>query len=136
MRKIILNLHLYGALIAGIFLIILGVTGAIIAFEEDLDRLFNARLYKVEQQPAALSIAAIQTAFEKAYPGQHLNKLRLPFRPGDAYITQLGSKQIFINGYTGAIIGERATPTVLAKIHQFHMRLLAGKTGQEVTKWT
>ena len=136
MRKIILNLHLYGALIAGIFLIILGVTGAIIAFEDDLDRLFNARLYKVELQPTALSITAIVAALEKAYPAKHISLLRLPAHPSDAYITQLGSKQIFINGYTGAIIGERTTPTLLNQIHQLHMRLLAGNTGAEITKWT
>jgi len=141
MRKLILNLHLYGALIAGVFLIILGVTGSILAFEEDLDRLFNAKLYHAGpkasegQQTAPSSIWEVQAALEKAYPGQHISILRLPFRPGDAYITQLGSKQIFVNGNTGAIIGERTTPTLLANIHQFHMRLLAGRKGEEFTKW-
>ena len=37
MRKLLLNLHLYSALIAGAFIIILGLTGSVMAFEPEID---------------------------------------------------------------------------------------------------
>ena len=40
--------------------------------------------------------------------------------------------QIFIDGYTGRIVGTRATPTLLSQIRQLHLRLLIGKTGDTV----
>ena len=43
-RRLLFNLHLYMALIAGAFITILGVTGAIMAFETELDRLFHWKL--------------------------------------------------------------------------------------------
>ena len=39
MRKVILQLHLIVALTAGIFIVILGVTGSIMAFEPEVDLL-------------------------------------------------------------------------------------------------
>lgn len=77
MRKLIFNLHLYTALIAGVVVLILGVTGSIMAFESDLDRIFNPALFKV--QPASvrpgsqqLSIPALENAVKRAYPSQKI----------------------------------------------------------------
>jgi len=53
MRKLLLNLHLYATLVAGIFVVILGLTGSIIAFEAQLDRLFNPSLFDIAPQAAA-----------------------------------------------------------------------------------
>lgn len=43
MRKVIFSLHLYLALIAGVFVVILGVTGGIMAFEPELDHVLRGR---------------------------------------------------------------------------------------------
>src|SRR6185295_2758423 len=39
LRKLLFSLHLYTALIAGVFIMILGVTGGIMAFEPEIERL-------------------------------------------------------------------------------------------------
>ena len=41
MRKVLLKIHLVMGLAAGLFLIILGLTGSIMAFEGDLDTGFT-----------------------------------------------------------------------------------------------
>ena len=43
-RRLILNLHLFIALIAGAFMVILGVTGSIMEFEPELDRSLHPQL--------------------------------------------------------------------------------------------
>ena len=44
MRRLIFNLHLYLALVAGVFVVILGLTGSIMAFDTELDHLFHPSL--------------------------------------------------------------------------------------------
>jgi uncharacterized iron-regulated membrane protein len=48
MRKLLFNLHLYLALVTGLFVVIIGVTGSVMAFEEDIDRLLNPNLFHVD----------------------------------------------------------------------------------------
>jgi uncharacterized iron-regulated membrane protein len=132
MRKLIFNLHLYTALIAGLFVVILGVTGSIMAFEDDLDRIFNPGLFKVEPGTQAQPIPVLQDALKKAYPGQRFNGLHVPSSPDEAYYAQARTTQIFLNGYTGQIIGTRQLPTTLMQIHTLHLRLLMGKPGANI----
>ena len=47
-RRLLFNLHLYLALIAGVFVLIFGVTGSIMAFEPEIDRLLHSRLAYVK----------------------------------------------------------------------------------------
>ena len=84
MRKLLFNLHLYGALIVGIFVVIIGVTGSIMAFEEGWDRLLNPTLYKVQPEGAALPISGLLQAAANAYPGQRVSYLRLPQDESDS----------------------------------------------------
>lgn len=133
MRKLLLNLHLYLALFVGIFVVIIGVTGSIMVFEEGWDRLFNPKLYKVQPQGQPLSVSALFAAAAKAYPGQKINNLRLPKDSTDSVgFGVRGPKQVFMNPYTGEILGERNPKTVLSTIHQIHLRLNLGEYGSDV----
>ncbi|HSY52366.1 MAG TPA: PepSY-associated TM helix domain-containing protein [Thermoanaerobaculia bacterium] len=134
MRKLLLNLHLYGTLIAGIFVVILGLTGSIIAFESQLDRLFNASLFDIAPQPATpLSLARLAAAVQHRFPGSIVGGFSLPQRPDTAHIAWLDSgTAVFVNGYTGAILGTRRGPSLLTRIHQIHTHLLAGKVGEMI----
>jgi len=139
MRKLIFNLHLYGALIAGLFVVIIGVTGSIMAFEDDIDRLANPALFRVQPQGAPLSVTDLFKAAQRAYPGQKINYIRLPQDATDsASFTVKGPRQVFINPYTGAIAGDRSPFNMLFRIHQLHLRLLmsytasAGKIGADI----
>lgn len=133
MRKTIFNLHLYGALIVGLFVVTIGVTGSIMAFEDDLDRLFNPRLFTVEPAGAPLPVADLFHAASTAYPGQKINLLRLPQGPTrSAMFTVRGPKQVFLNPYNGQILGERSSNTPLQAIHTTHLRLFMGKAGGNV----
>lgn len=130
MRKLLLNLHLYGALIAGLFIVVIGVTGSIMAFEPELDRLTHPHLFNVQPAGQPLPVADLFRAASRAYPGQRIGNIRLPQSAEDsAQFSVKGPRQVFLNPYTGAILGVRNPATVLATIHQIHLRLLAGEIG-------
>ncbi len=127
MRKLLLNLHLYCALIVGIFVIIVGLSGSVIAFEPELDALMNPHLFRIAPQADRLPVAGLFQAASRAFPGQKIGNLRLPQSADETVQFNIkGPRQVFMNPYTGAIVGERDPKTVLAKIHQIHQRLLIG----------
>jgi uncharacterized iron-regulated membrane protein len=131
-RKLIFNLHLYTALVAGIFVVILGVTGSIMAFEDQLDRIFNPALFTVQPGTHKLPIPQLLDTLRGAFPGQKFNGLHTGSKPNESYYTGIKGGQAFVNPYTGQILGTRTTPTVLGNIHQLHLRLLLGPTGKSI----
>ena len=125
MRNIVRTLHLSIALVAAIFVVILGVTGSIMAFEPELDHLLHSNLWHVDPQGPLLSLDQLAAKIDAAYPGQRITGLAVSEAPDLAARVSLPGKNVFINPYTGAVIGLGATtPDILAKIHQLHLRLL------------
>ena len=140
MRKFLFNLHLYIALIAGVFIVILSVTGAMIAFEPELDAFFNRSLFRVEPQNTSPLPYQTLTGILSQRFGERVNSLRVPNRPDRSYSTMVarGQSEVFLNGYTGEILGTRSPKTFLSKVHQFHKRLAPSigkgwpETGHEI----
>jgi len=132
MRKLILNLHLYGALIGGLFLIVLGVTGIILAIKPEIDHLLNPGLFRIAPQTQALPLSKIEEAVRTKYPGKNFGSFTFPQSSDESYITQFQSTQVFVNSYTGEIIGTRQKPTVLDQIRSLHTNLWLGQSGRNL----
>jgi uncharacterized iron-regulated membrane protein len=133
MRRWIFNFHLYTALVVGLFVVILGVTGSIIAFEEDLDVAFNPKLMHVTPSGTdKITPSAAIAAFQALYPGAKVTQLWFGRRPDRAYSTRVGTTESFLNPYTGAVIGTRDSATGLRAIHSLHVALLMGRGGKTV----
>jgi uncharacterized iron-regulated membrane protein len=133
-RRILLILHLWAALLAGVFLLALGATGSFMVYEHDIDRLLNRRL--VEVQPAArlLSLAEISTSLEKNHPGYKVTDFAFPSRTDSAYQVYLdpGSDAegipLAVDPYSGKVLGDLRTANVwVNRVHQFHTHLLMEK---------
>ena len=142
MRKIILKLHLYLSLAGALFILVLGLTGCIIAFETELDHLLHARLYYVTPGPQALSLAEIDRVVANAYPGQRINSYTLARSPNLSYQVDINDGTVFIDEYSGEILGLVTEPdfatTALSYIHSAHIRLTptsSSNVGKDIVKW-
>jgi len=139
MRKLLFNLHLYLALASGVFVILLGVTGAIMAFEPELDHLLHARLSYVSPRGRALSLAEIAVAVDQAFPGERIGGYQISTDPGLSYGVSLRRGLVSVNQYTGEILGVRpGGPDFLSRVHQLHLRLLwqtRADPGKKIISW-
>ena len=54
-HPILLRIHLWLGIAAAPFLVILGLTGSVIAFENDIDHWLHPALYYVQARPQVLS---------------------------------------------------------------------------------
>ena len=138
MRKVIFQCHLIVALVCGVFVVIFGVTGAILAFEPEIDHLTHSHLFYVKPQGQMLSIAGWTAAANKVFPNEKPELYGLP--PADdrsAYVA-FDSGAVVVNPYTGEILGIRNGPTWLDYVHQFHLRLgiqAESDYGKKIMSW-
>ncbi len=139
MRKLIFTLHLYVALIAGVFVVLLGLTGCIMAFEPELDHLLHPHLMYVQPRPRALSLTEIGAAVTKAFPGETPSAYTLSGVPDISTQVTLRRGTVFVNPYTGEVLGVRAPASgFLPFVHQLHLRLswqVSGDYGKKVMSW-
>src|SRR5262249_51603095 len=122
------------ALIAGGFVVILGLTGSIMAFEEELDHLTHPRLFHVAPTGDAMRLFDLGGRVA-AQAGKPVVGYGLSVSPDLAWTASAGGSNYYVNEYTGEILGPRQGPTILGQIHQIHLRLLAGDIGKSIISW-
>ncbi len=110
------------------------VSGSIIASEDELYRWFRPDLFSVKAQSTTLPAAALGEIALKAFPGERMMVYVVPPTADRSAVIALRGLQVFMDPYTGAILGTRSGPTFLQKNHQFHIRLLAGRTGETIVR--
>jgi len=135
MRRVIVKLHLVGALVGAIFVVILGLTGSIMAFEDEIDHLTNARLFRVAPAGSPMRLTDLGAKVLATHPGRRIGGYGMGVTPDLSYYVAAGGSAVYVNQYTGEILGERSGPTWLAEVHQLHLRLLAGATGKTIVSW-
>ena len=108
----LLKLHRVGGVAAGLFLLILGVSGSVMAFSGEIDRLLHPSLFKVvpEGQPQSLSQLA-SSAASALHAGESIDTC-LPSTGADASYSFIVSRrhyriprQLFVDQYTGRVLG-------------------------------
>ena len=134
MRKAILNLHLIGGFVAALLIVVLGITGSIMAFEEEIDHLMHSRLFRVAPQGQPLSLAELTSRAAAGLTGPVVG-YGLGVSPNLSWYIATPDGAVFVNPYTGEILGTRTAPTWLNQVHQFHLRLLAGNAGKTIVSW-
>ena len=146
MRKLLFNLHLYFALVAGVFIAILGLTGAIMAFEPELEHLAHPHRSYVTPQGQPKSLTELQAiAQQQEQPGQQPVVFAMSPYPNIAWAVGFRDGAVYINQYTGEVLGvDRSNADFLQYIHGLHLRLLTplwlrkddrGEFGKQLMTW-
>jgi uncharacterized iron-regulated membrane protein len=143
MYKFFFKVHLYASLIIFPFVLIFAITGSMMAFEPEIDHLLHAKFSYVEPGPKALSLAEISDKVYKAFPKDTINVYNLATTPDISWQIFTNNKTIYINQYTGKVLGTMTKPDFWQKaqqnIHQLHLRLaLRDKRdiGGSIMSWT
>jgi uncharacterized iron-regulated membrane protein len=108
-------------------------------FENEIDRALNPKLTWIQPGDHYLSLTEIQTRLERGYPGYTLAGLEFSPRKEIAWDAFLQSKTsrrgigLAFTPFTGDILGyETERNDFINKVHQLHLRLLAGNAGATV----
>jgi len=114
-----LKIHLYLALIAGFFFALMGLTGSVGVYREELDRLLNPQLVIEQPSGKRQSLDKIMAAVQAAHPNRYGSwTLEMP-RSADGMITAWYDKpretffelyaplMVSVNPYTAEVVASR-----------------------------
>ena len=142
MKKLLVTLHLVVGVVAAVFLISLSLSGAVIAFENELNHAVHPDLTDVTVAGQPLNWDVFKAKVEQQTPGWKLIRIYFADEPDRSTYVRLRSttthkiRHVYVNQYTGAVLGstEDGNNWIL-KVHDLHVNFLSGKAGNEIVTW-
>lgn len=139
LRRVLFQVHLWGALAIGLLVSLMGLSGACIVYKDALDVKLNPKLMEASG-PAAVDPATMLRTAQKEHPGWNVLLLDTSTQPAWAfYLSRSGwvpASQvdvIFIDPATGRILGHRASNGgFMNRLMDLHINLLSGTRGNQV----
>lgn len=147
--------HRWAGLSLALFLVVVGLTGALMAFYDEIEVAIAPQLHLVQPpsaQAAMLSPIELREKVQAAYPGAVINYLPLHLETGhalkldirriDPATKRIGPwspevDEVFVDPYTGRILGQRlwgdlsqGAINFMPFVYRLHYTLLADKTGR------
>ncbi|MEY4589289.1 MAG: hypothetical protein RL497_1365 [Pseudomonadota bacterium] len=141
-------IHRYAGLGMAVFLILVGVTGSLLAFYPELEQLTAPQFYTSSRTDAPLDIGVlgekathidpqcIVTSVSLSEPGRAVVGVAPRINPETQLPFALTYSQMLLNPYTGELLGTRHQGAIsegwhnlLPFIYEFHYSLILGDTG-------
>ena len=128
--------HVYLGIIAGFIVSIVGITGSMLVFEDEIDRALNPKLFSVLAQKHKMSFAEVLPLVKQQHPDLKIDYIYNPEdSPTAAYriSTYKTGTETFINPYTAEISGKRIHESSLMRvINNIHRTLLIPVAGRYI----
>ena len=136
MRRWIFRAHLWLALAAGAFFVLLGLTGSIIAFESPIDHISHPYLSYVSPFGRYLPLTEIFRSVKRSYPEDDIVAISFSDSPVLAWQVTTPSGIVYVNPHTGHVLGVRQRgETILGFARDLHVSLAAGSIGRTAIRW-
>jgi uncharacterized iron-regulated membrane protein len=123
----VFKLHRIGGLVAGLFLLILGVSGAVMAFSGEIDSLLHPSLFRVVPQGQPLPLGQLASSAASVLdPGEFIENCLFSTRADASYsFLVFGGhyripRQIFVDQYKGRVLGSLSVArftTIMKELH-------------------
>ena len=110
-RKVIFWLHLAAGVVAGVVILIMSVTGALLAFQPNIEEFVErgARTVQVPENAVRLDAKTLLAGVQTAKPDVKPSNLTIKSEPNQAASLSLGREgALYVNPYTGEITGENS----------------------------
>ncbi|MGC4027693.1 MAG: PepSY-associated TM helix domain-containing protein [Steroidobacteraceae bacterium] len=142
-RLWLVSLHRWSGFLIMIFLTLAALSGIWLVFREPLHHALRSPLEVVTPGQVRLPDDEIVARVEAAYPAAMVFILQMPLRPDDSMWVDVRPREpgvelpydrVYINPYTGELLGERMThhisfDSIDSFIHGLHIQLVGGPWG-------
>jgi len=143
-RQTLLRLHLIVGCAAAPFLLVAGLSGAVVVFENPYaDRVANTSMTHVSPGTTVLALDAVRDSLRLRYPGANVTDVSFPLEGRNTLVIGLsipgekGGRSLFVDPWRGLITGDaQEARSPLRWAHNLHTRLMLGKPGQLAVAWT
>ncbi len=135
LRRLNFQVHLWAGIALTLYVIVIGVTGSILVFRPELERLFGLKPWQDTRANGSLAdLAAVVENLHAAYPGSHVVSVETPGETEATFVAVVEGRRrvrVACEPGTGKVLGEFPRRTDwLAVILDLHETLLLGPTGR------
>lgn len=111
-RKVLFWAHLVAGVAAGLIILVMASTGVLLSYERQITEAANGFSLTPPANGKKLGPEELLAALQAAQPGAAPSGLTIQADPGDPAFFQFGrEKTVFVDPYTGAVLGEGAKKT-------------------------
>ena len=137
LRRALFQVHLWIGLAIGLYIVMLSITGSVLVYRNELDRLFATPRPPYEPERNVISQDELRAFAERAYPGYEITRLgdRITRRNPtlEVWVERDGvKKERLFNPYTGEDLGDSVTQGeyFVLWLARLHDDLLFDRTGR------
>lgn len=139
LRRVLFFCHLWVGLLLGLYFVLMGLTGSVLAFRHPLDAAFDAPLLKVTPGPTRVSLDELVASARAAHPKSPPTRLEFFDDPGRSVAVMMAGtpiRNVLVDPYTGRALGERDPDgSLIGWIYQLHRNLLFKNPGHTVNAY-
>ena len=139
-KKVFFQIHWFLGITAGLILSLMGVTGAIYSYEQQILKWLNQDSYVVEAaQTPKLSPAQLYQHFNQQQPEIEINSITIaadPTASSTVNIKKEGARRgynMMVNPYTAEVLPDIKGRDTLQFIQRLHRNLTVGEFGAQIT---
>ena len=135
MRRVLFGIHRWVGLVAGIYVLIVSITGAALVFRIDLQRASHPHLFTASKGPLADPVTIMESV-ARAFPDHRLSGVDAPTTTRPTYLAYVTSaatfKTVLVDPVSARVLGELPERTAVRTLQDLHYDLLSGRTGRVV----
>jgi uncharacterized iron-regulated membrane protein len=129
MRSLVLKVHLCLGLVAALFLLILSVTGAVMAFEHDIERWSDPGLWQAAVGQQQMDEDRLVAIAEAKFSPARVSAIQIAARRDVVHVLRMSDHAaVYVNQWNGSVtgrtVGMTRTQDWIGYVHQLHLRLL------------
>ncbi|MFX4952820.1 sulfite reductase flavoprotein subunit alpha [Acinetobacter baumannii] len=139
-KKFLFQIHWFLGISAGLILSIMGVTGAIYSYDQQILKWVNTDSYVVQAQSSPkLTPAQLYQHFTTIQPEIKINSITIAKDPTASSVVNTEKEgerrgyNMMVNPYTAQVLPEVQGRKLLLLIQQIHRNLTAGEFGKQIT---
>ena len=134
LRRALFQLHLWTGVIAGLYLFVIGLSGALLVFRPEIQAATYPEFFEIAGQGAPLADpASVVTEIRSRYPDYRFSGFDFPTYRRDSFLAYVAKgeelKTLFLDPYTGRLIGELPDDSWLRWLQELHFNLHLGRRG-------
>lgn len=135
LRRFVFALHLWVGLVLGLHFALLGLTGSLLVFHNEVDALLNPQILRVTPSEQRASADAILSAVKQAHPGAKIDRVVMPSDSLEVCEVRFKSGterfKASVDPYSAKYLGERGVRGYfMGLVLYLHMELLLGERGE------
>jgi uncharacterized iron-regulated membrane protein len=147
-RAVLFQIHLWTGLTLGILLALLGLSGSMLVYHDELLEMTQAPVPHAQAPGIMLPLDALVASAREKFPAKRANAtVMLPEKQGDALLVrfQTGSRpgpqrgtDVYVDPASAKVLDVRSAPynAFIGAMHDLHGRLLIpGREGRQVVGW-